>query len=180
MKHDHIKYIAVLGAICLVMSLMLALINSVTKPIIEATETEMAEKARMEVLPEADGFTKVEVDLPADSSVTDVYEADNGAGYVFSITCDGYGGKDTMKISCGLDEEGTVVSTKVLSHKETAGSGTRIMEEDFAGQFLGIGHSELDGVDTISGATVSSEYFIEAMRSAFEAYELVCGQGGQK
>ena len=173
MRNQYVKYVAVLGTICLVMSLMLALINSVTKPVIEATETAMADAARTEVLPEADGFTLIDVELPEDSLVTEVYEADNGAGYVFMITGDGYGGRDTLKISCGIDAEGNIVDTKVLSHKETAGLGTKIMEEEFAGQFRGLPYDELEDVDRISGATISSNHFIDEIRSAFEAYEIV-------
>ena len=71
--NDFVKPILVLALICLVMSATLALINSVTRPIIEDTEAQIAEAARMEVLPEADGFKEMDIDIPEDSSVTAVY-----------------------------------------------------------------------------------------------------------
>ncbi len=169
---DFVQPIVVLTLICLVASLILAAVNGATKPVIEATEARIAEAARAEVLPEADSFTKVEAQLPEDSFVTEVYKADNGAGYVFMITCNGYGGKGTMKLICSIGEDGKMICTKTLSHSETAGMGSKTADEDFRSQFVGE-DSSLSGVDTISGATFSSNYYIEGIRSAFEAFEIV-------
>ena len=171
-KSDFVQPILILTLICLVASALLAMTNKVTKPIIEATEASIAEAARTEVLPQADGFTKLDVQLPEDSFVTEVYKANNGAGYVFMITCNGYGGKGTMKLICGMDADGKIVTTKTLAHAETAGLGSKTAEDDFRNQFTGQ-DSSLSGVDTISGATFSSNYYIEGIRSAFDAYELV-------
>lgn len=171
-KADFVMPILVLTLICLVMSAILAFLNNVTAPIIEETENAIAEAARSEVLPEADGFTQVDVDLPDGSFVTAVYEANNGVGYVFMITCNGYGGKNTMNLICGMDADGLIVATKTLSHAETAGLGSKTADEGFRSQFTGKDAS-LEGVDIIGGATFSSNYYIEGIRSAFEAYELV-------
>lgn len=171
-KTDFVQPILILTVICLVASALLAWINGITKPIIEETEAAIAAEARKEVLPEADDFTAVDAALPDGSFVTEVYKANNGAGYVFMITCNGYGGKNTMNLICGIDGDGKIVATKTLSHAETAGLGSKTAEDDFRNQFVGA-DSSLSGVDTISGATFSSNYYIEGIRSAFEAYELV-------
>ena len=172
-KADFVQPIAVLTAICLITSLLLAAVNFVTRPVIDATELAIAEAARAEVLPGADGFTRVEAELPEGSFVTEVYKADNGAGYVFMVTCSGYGGKNTMNLICGVDSEGRIVETKTLSHKETAGLGSKVTEDDFKSQF--VGRDGLDGIDTISGATFSSNYYIDGIRSALEAYHAIAG-----
>jgi electron transport complex protein RnfG len=164
--------ILVLTLICLAMSAVLAFTNNVTDPIITETEAAIAEAARSEVLPDADGFTQVDVDLPEGSFVTAVYKANNDAGYVFMITCNGYGGKNTMNLICGINNEGQIVYSKTLSHSETAGLGSKTADDGFRLQFSGKDAS-LDGIDTISGATFSSNYYIEGIQSAFEAYELV-------
>lgn len=170
---DFVQPIVVLTLICLIASLLLAVVNNVTSPIIADTEAKIAEAARTEVLPEADGFTEVtDVTLPEDSFVTAVYKANNGVGYVFMITCNGYGGKGTMNLICSIDSEGHIVRTKTLSHAETAGLGSKTADDPFRDQFVGK-DSSLEGVDTITGATFSSNYYIEGIRSAFEAYELV-------
>ena len=97
-KTDFVQPILILTVICIVASALLAWINGITKPIIDETEAKIAAEARLEVLPEADDFTQVEVALPDGSFVTEVYKANNGAGYVFMITCNGYGGKNTMNL----------------------------------------------------------------------------------
>lgn len=170
---DFVLPILILTLICLVTSGLLAAINHVTAPIIEETEAAIAAEARKEVLPEADDFTKLDVELPDGSFVTECYEANNGAGYVFMITCNGYGGKNTMKLICGVDAEGTIVSTKTLQHAETAGLGSKTTEDGFRGQFTGKNAGTLAEVDTIGGATFSSNYYIEGITSALEAYEIV-------
>lgn len=171
-KADFVQPILILTVICLVASALLAWINGITKPIIDETEAKIAAEARLEVLPEADEFTKLDVALPDGSFVTEAYKANNGAGYVFMITCNGYGGKNTMNLICGIDADGKIVATKTLSHAETAGLGSKTTEPDFRNQFAGQ-DSSLAGVDTISGATFSSNYYIEGIQSAFEVYELV-------
>ena len=171
-KSDFVQPIVILTLICLVASALLAYINSVTAPILKETEAAIAAAARMEVLPEADDFTLLDVDLPEDSFVTEVYEANNGTGYVFMITCNGYGGKNTMKLICSIGADGKMVATKTLSHAETAGLGSKTTEELWRSQFVGEDAS-LSGVDIITGSTFSSRYYIEGIQSAFEAYELV-------
>ena len=172
-REDFVKPIVVLTLICLIASALLAYINSVTKPIIEETEAAIAAEARKEVLPEADDFTLLDLDLPEGSFVTAVYEANNGAGYVFMITCNGYGGKGTMNLITSMDKAGSIVATKTLSHAETAGLGSKTTEDSFRSQFVGVNNDTLGQVDTISGATFSSRYYIEGIQSAFDAYELI-------
>ena len=172
-KADFVQPILVLTVICLLVSLLLAVVNNVTKPVIDETEAAIAEAARVEVLPEADGFTKLDVQLPEGSFVTEAYEATNGVGYVFMITCNGYGGKNTMNLICGVDSEGNIVNTKTLSHKETAGLGSKVTEDGFKSQF--VGKDALDSIDTISGATFSSNYYKQGIQSALDAYAAIVG-----
>lgn len=56
---DIVKPIAVLAAICLVVTALLAYINSVTSPIIAEAEAEAEAKAQHEVLKEADSFEEI-------------------------------------------------------------------------------------------------------------------------
>lgn len=170
---DFVAPIAVLVIICAVMSFLLALTNDATAPIIEEAERKAKEEARMEVLPEADSFEQVEIaGLPA--SVTEVFQAKNGVGYTFSITAQGYGGKNTLKMAVGIDMDGKITGTKVLDHKETAGLGSKIATDAFQGQFPGKDRG-LEGVDNISGATFSSNYFRAAIADAYTAFDMVKG-----
>ncbi|NCC68856.1 MAG: FMN-binding protein, partial [Clostridia bacterium] len=58
-----------------------------------------------------------------------------------------------------------------LSQSETKGLGSRTTLPDFREQFYGK-DSSLSGVDTISGATISSKAYIGAIKDAFSAYEI--------
>ena len=168
---DFVLPIGVLLIICIVASALLAYTNSITAPIIEAAAEEAAEQARIAVMPEADGFEELQVDgLP--ETVTEVYRAANGVGYVFMLTSDGYGGRDTLNLICGIGADGLVTDTQVISHNETVGLGSRVTGDDFRGQFVGK-DAGLEDVDTIGGATISANYYINAIRDAFTAYDLV-------
>lgn len=172
---DFVAPITVLVIICVVMSALLALTNNATAPIIAAAEEKANTEARMEVMSAADGFEKVEAQgLP--DAVKEVYQATNGAGYVFSLTTTGYGGKNTLKMTVGIDGEGKLTGVKVLSHKETPGLGSKITaDEGFYGQFPGLDAAGAAAADTISGATFSSNYYKAALADAFTAFELVKG-----
>ena len=172
-KADFVAPIAVLTIICLVCSGLLGYINSITKPIIADTEARIAAEARAEVLPEADSFTRLDWTQPEGSFVTEAYKADNGAGYVFMITGNGYGGKNTMKLIVGMDPQGAVVATKTLQHAETAGMGSKTADEPYRSQWTGKTAATIDQVDAVSGATFSSTYYKDSMRSAFEAFAQV-------
>ena len=168
---DILKPILVLMLICLVITAALAVTNEKTAPIIEQTKKAQAEAAQKEVLPDADSFTQLELTgLP--STVTAVYKANNGSGYVFMLTAKGYGGD--MNLICGIDAEGKIVACKTLAHSETQGLGSKTTESKFRDQFSGKDAS-LDGVATISGATISSKAYIGVIKDAFTAYETAKG-----
>ena len=172
-RKDFVMPIAVLTIICLVMAALLSFTNGVTAPIIEKAEKKAAEQARLEVLPQAATFERVDID-PEDlpSSVTDVYKAINGAGYAVSLDGDGYGGKKTLKMIVGVDADGFITDTKVMRHSETPGLGSKVTESDFHDQFNGLDEAGLDGVVTISGATISSNHYIDTVRDALTAVEI--------
>lgn len=170
-KNDFMKPVMVLMLICLVISTALAFTNEKTAPLIEQAEKAKAEAAQKEVLPEGDAFTRMELSgLPA--TVTEVYKADNGVGYIFMLTAKGYGGD--MKLICGIGSDGKIVACSTLSHSETQGLGSKTAEAGFKDQFKGKDVS-LGGVEAISGATISSKAYINAIKDAFAAYDIVKG-----
>jgi len=172
-KVDFVLPIAVLTIICLVCSALLGFFNGLTAPVIKETEDRIAAEARAEVLPEADSFTRLDWTQPEGSFVTEVYKADNGVGYVFMVTGNGYGGKNTMKLIVGMDNDGAVTATKTLQHAETAGMGSKTADEPYRSQWSGKTAETIDEVDAVTGATISSTNYKNSMRSVFEAYALV-------
>ena len=168
-KADFVMPIAVLMLICLVMSALLAGTNFITEPIITAGNAQRAEQARIDVLPAADGFVKLDYTPTEGSVVTEIYEATNGTGYVFMISTTGYGAKGSLQLICSIDSDGKIVDTNTLGHDETPGLGTKVTEDEFRSQFPGK-DSSLSGVDTISGATISSGAYLRAIQEVFAVY----------
>jgi len=171
MKNGNIKPILVLTLICLFMAAALAVTNSFTEPVISTAAAQRATAMRSDMIPDAAGFEPLSLDgMPG--TVSEAYRTTNGVGYIFIMTVAGYGGN--MEIICGLNEDGTIISTRVLQQNETKGLGDRVAEEDFGGQFTGK-DSSLQGISAITGATISSSAYIEAVRSAFETFAIVGG-----
>lgn len=168
-SNDFIRSVVVLGAICLIIAFTLAAVNSLASPVIAAGKLERANAARIELLPAADSF--VTLTAPgAPSSVTEISRAENGSGYVITVVVDGYGGE--MTVMCGIDADGLITNTKVLSHSETKGLGSKVTEAAYSTQYVGK-DSALSDVDAISGATVSSKAYYGAISDAFKAYARV-------
>lgn len=172
--NEIIKPVLVLVCICLVVTALLAYINSVTSPIIAKAEEEKTRQAMTEVLSEADSFEKLEIEnLP--ERVTEAYSATNGAGYVFMLTTKGYGGD--MKLICGMDADGVIEQCKTLLHAETSGLGSKTAEDPYRNQYCGKSAETLGEVDAITGATISSNAYKNAIEDAFKAYDIVTEAG---
>ena len=169
MKNDFVKPILVLTLICLIISGALAFTNSVTEPVISKAAKEREENARNEMIPDADGFELVPIDgLPP--TIREVYVSINNVGYIFMISISGYGGD--MRIICAIDPGGRLIASSAVEHNETKGIGARVAESAFSDQFGGK-DERLDGVEAITGATISSNAYINAIRDAFAAFEIL-------
>ena len=167
------KPIVVLCVICIVITGALAATNYVTEPIIEAATLAAQEKARTELLPEADGFTKVE-GLSV-TNVVEAYTANNGAGTVVTSTSKGYGG--TITVMTAFTPEGTIKQIKVTEHQETKGIGSKVAgDASFWTRFEGLEAKTLvlgTDVDALAGATVSSRALTDAVNAAIDGYNAI-------
>ena len=169
MNKNIVMPIAVLLGICIVISGALAATNMITEPIIEEAARKAAQAALLEVLPTADNFTEV-TGLTLPEGVNAVHKADNGAGFAILVNGKGgYGGDIVMAV--GIDMDGKITQTKVISHQETSGLGSKVAEDGFRAQFVGM-DSSLSGFSAIGGVTVSSTAFKGGVTAAFAAYEL--------
>ena len=164
------KPIVVLSVICVVITGALALTNDITKPIIEEATRKAQDAARLELLPEADSFTKVD-----GIAVADVYVANNGVGAVVTSTAKGYGG--TMTVMVGFTADGTIRQIKVTENAETKGIGSKVAGDPaFWTRFEGLEAKPLvlnEDVDALSGATISSKALLAAVNTAIEGYNAI-------
>ena len=161
----------VLTVIAAVVTGALVATESVTTPIIEQQAAAAADAARAVVLPSADSFTQVTVDEMPEGGV-DIYEANNGTGYVVTAQAKGYGGM--LKVMVGIDSNGLISGTEVLKNNETQGLGSKVSEHAFMDQYIGK-DSTLEGIETISGTTISSNAFSKAVQNAYQVYGVAAG-----
>lgn len=173
------KSIIVLTVICLVIAGLLAAVNHVTAPIIQKAEEEATNRACGEVMSGAASFEKLSTDIASlPDSVKEIYKETSGKGYVFKISGKGY--DKGLVVVCGIDASGRITGTSILSSNETPSVGGRCNTPEFLDQFTGKG-SDLSEISGISGATLTSNGFKNAVADAFKAFEAVTGEmGGTK
>lgn len=163
-----VKSTLVLVGICAVMAVLLALTNAITAPIIEKNAAAAANEALLEVMPDGEGFEKMEFDAEAlPKTITEVYKEANG-GYVFRLKTTGY--SSDFIIMCGVKADGTVSGAVCLSSTETLGH-----EKTFGANFTGKDVAGVDAVDTISGATKTTEAYRNAIKDALNAAIILGG-----
>ena len=156
--------IIVLVAICVVISAAMAAINLVTEPKIESDRKQKEEDALSIVVPDNKGFTELEVaEMP--ESVIGIYVDNGSARMAVMLSVKGYDSSNPMSVAVGFDENGKIMKCSVIScNGETKGIGSKVSSESFLSQFYGV--DNVSSVDTISGATISSKAFKEAIADA--------------
>ena len=163
--NNKVKPALVLGIICLVVALLIALVNFVAAPIIERAKKEAISESLRVVMP--DGL--FDESLPLDGmpeTVTGVYKDENGGGHVVTlVTTKGYTGKP-IALTVGVDTEGKVTGVVITETNETKDTDK---VADFAGAFAGQTASGVDGSALVSGATYSSRAVKDAVYDAMIA-----------
>ena len=163
-----VRSILTLLVICAVMAVLMAVTNTITAPIIEQNQAAAANDALKVVMPDGEGFEKMDVSgytLPA--TVSEVYSEASG-GYVFQLTTTGY--SSGLVILCGVNADGTISGATCLSSSETLG-----YEKTFGENFIGKNMEGVDGVDTVSGATRTTGAYRDAMKDALNAAVILGG-----
>ena len=169
---NSMKSIIVLVSICAVVSIALALTNSVTAPIIKEAEAQKANAALIELLPDGGSFEEIDMSaytLPA--TVTAVYKASNG-GCVVKLATAGYA--PNMVVMCAVNPDGTVAGSKILSSEETPSIGGAAATS-FAPTVVGKTAEDIDTVEVISGATKTTTAYRSAVKDALNTALILGG-----
>ena len=150
---------------------LLAGVNSITKPAIEALKAQKTQAAIAAVLP---GGGEEMNDFPATALVSKVYASD--LGYAVEVLPGGFDNTITMMV--GIDKEGNILGIDIISHTETAGLGAVADADTPAGvsfreQFIGMNGTvsvSKDGgeVEAITGATITSRAVCAGVNAALE------------
>ena len=157
--------------IAAVVAAALALVNQITKPIIDKVNAEKTQQAIQIVLP--GGYDSEITDYTDETGlVSKVYKGANG--YALEVTPAGFDNTITMMVGVGLD--GKVLGISVISHTESAGLGAVAAADNAAGnafrdQFIGQSGSvsvSKDGgnIDAITNATITSRAVCDGVNAA--------------
>ena len=183
-----LKVAGTLTVISLITAFLLGLVNGVTKDKIAAIDAEKTRVAMSAVVPEGSEFTDA-LELTDDvvaaakaqgGTITELYGVTNGgaeSGYVAKVSASGSQGTITMMV--GIDANKAITGISVVSHSETSGIGTKVVENkpNAAGtpvldQFIGMsGAGSLVVGSNITGATVSTKGITMGANAALAAVE---------
>lgn len=180
-----LKVAGTLTVISLVVAALLGVVNMVTKDKIDAINAEKTNQALAAVAPEGAEFTPVELSdaavaaASAYGTLDSMYEMSTG-GYAMKIVASGSQGSIEMIV--GVDGNKALTGVSVVSHSETGGIGTKVINNDpnSAGtpvldQFIGMsGAGSLvvgKTVSPISGATVTTKGITAGCNAALAAVE---------
>lgn len=179
---------------CLVAAGGLAATYAVTEDRIAEQDRLAQEKSLKAAMPEATSFEQVTDegllnaarDAAGDVQVNGVFtafDADGSEiGWGLRLGSRGYGGYAQMVI--GLDTSGSVTGVSILSHAETPGLGSKVMENlPFLALFTdlpeGFTAKDVKAIDGISGATKSSRAVKNGVTAAGAIYADVLSKGGE-
>lgn len=164
--------------------LSLGFVNEITAGPKAAAKLAKKINALKEVLPDFNNNPLDEAEMYASDKVKDsieLYPASKdgqivGAAVVGSSD-KGFSG--LIKLMVGFNPEGEIIDIVVLEQKETPGLGTKIKEDSFKQQFRNKSPESFDlkvkkdggEVDALTGATITTRAFGEAVQLAFDMYK---------
>lgn len=178
------RMIAVLGLTALMSGVLLGFFHDLTAtPIAQASARRLSESLR-EMMPAFSNDPLADAArMCVDGDSLTIYPCRDGRKLVGvaveSVSHNGFGGDIRMLVCFAPD--GTVGGFRVLGHSETPGLGAK-MEEWFNGEprrsaivgYAGVGQLKVgaDGgtVDAITGATITSRAFVEAVNRACDIF----------
>ncbi len=164
----NLKSAIALIVICAVVSVLLAVTNNLTAPIIKEQESAAVNDALAVVLPGASDFSPVEIgEYKLPETITEIYSEKNG-GYVFKMTTAGYA--SNFVILCGIDKDGIVKGATCISSNETLG-----LEKEYGDTLKETTLEKIDGVATVSGATKTTAAYKNAIKDALNAFVILNG-----
>lgn len=133
------------------------------------TDNEVA----LEDLPGAIDVTGVE-GIVAAREITD----DSGNITSYSVTAEAIGFNATFPITMEVvfDSDAlTLQEVNIVSHAETPGYGKNMEEDDFLNQFEGMSATDVESIDTLASATITTDAIKELVNTA---YEYISGYAG--
>ena len=182
-----IKDTAILFVITLISGLLLGVVYEVTKEPIALQEIKRKNEACKEVFQDAVNFealelSEVETEEKKTATINSVSaalsEEGNVLGYVLDITThEGYNGD--IQFTMGIRKDGTVNGVSILSIAETPGLGMKaeeVLQPQFSNKnvsqftYTKSGATIAEEIDAISGATITTNAFVNGVNKGLEFF----------
>lgn len=179
-NNSFIKDALVLFVITLVLGICLSVVKTLTDIPIRQDEQNAKREAYSAVCAEYNSSEDVtssikDVSFPL-TTITSAVIAKNAngekIGYIIEASTKGYGGDINLIIGFDNDKKVTGIAFPT-SLSETPGLGMRVTEEPFKSSFNGKSAQDLNNVDTLSGATISSSAVKNAILDASQIVEKI-------
>ena len=165
--------------ICAVAAMLLALVYNLTSPVIAQNELEKKQAAINEIFPVMSGYETVQSDISGVDALHVVKLGDEIQGYCAEVSPSGFGGKVNLLVGVGMGK--TVIGITVISHSETSGVGTKVLDGSYLSGYIGLGGLSLESIvlnsdiDAVARATVTSKAVNLGVNTALSAYDQVFG-----
>jgi Na+-translocating ferredoxin:NAD+ oxidoreductase subunit G len=184
LQSTFLNLIVTLAVITLVAALSLGYVYQWTKEPIAQAQLARQMKAIATVIPGYDNnpvMEKYKVATPDGTDSLEFFPARKGAEQIGvaikSKSSKGYSGD--IIIMTGFSMKGEILNVVVIEHKETPGLGSKMSSPRFVSQFIGKLPEvfrlkvKKDGgdVDAITGATISSRAYSDAVRLAYDTFK---------
>ncbi|PCI31236.1 MAG: RnfABCDGE type electron transport complex subunit G [Flavobacteriaceae bacterium] len=179
-----INMLVALFIVTLISGLALSYVNIATEGPIAAAKLKRKVAAIEMVVPPFDNNPVAElkkVFMEGFKDSIEIYPArlgDKKVGTaVIGMSSKGFSG--LIKVMAGFNPDGSIKNIQVLEQKETPGLGTKIKNEKFINQYVNKHPASFnikpkkDGgqIDALTGATISTRAFSEAVQQAYEVFE---------
>ena len=140
----------------------LAFANEMTAPVIAANNEKTEKAALLQMYPDASESDFEEVECKSESTtVQKVYKYNDL--FIFNMKVSGYKDGTTFLVSINSNDK-VIDNFLAMSNGDTKGLGSKVLEDDFKNSLLQ--KSSEEELDTISGATVSSQPVVDAINEA--------------
>lgn len=157
--------------ISVVTALLLSCVNALTADKIAENIAAEKEAAIAAIFPSATENSATELEAEGINALYLVYSNGKAIGYTAEVAPLGFGGELTLMV--GVNANGEVEGVKLISHSETPGLGSRVGDVGYLAQYIGRNATALDGVDVITGSTVSSEAVLDGVKAAVSVFDAV-------
>lgn len=140
----------------------LAFANEMTAPVIAANNEKTEKAALLQMYQDASESDFEEVEFKSESTtVQKVYKYNDL--FIFNMKVSGYKDGTTFLVSINSNDK-IIDNFLAMSNGDTKGLGSKVLEDDFKNSLLQ--KSSEEELDTISGATVSSQPVVDAINEA--------------